>query len=137
MLARRLTHPEDSQETIARDLEVSEASVSRLLRRYGPVSHALKGINRDLFTSAFQFAAIESLDTMYADKADGKLTAGDRRNYAVSSAVFAEKALLFAGQPTQIVAGMHEVRVEMPALLAKLAEVGSRIKALGPAQGEA
>ena len=125
--------PEKRQEDLATEYEVSEAAVSRLLRRYEPVTHTLKAIRRDLFTSTYQLAAMTAVDELYAAKAKGTLTAGDARNWAVTSAVFAEKALLFAGQPTQIVAGMHEVRVELPALLARLAEVGTRMRALTPA----
>lgn len=120
------------QEDIARDTEVSEATVSTMLRRYEPVTHALKAVRRDLFTSTYQMAALTAVDELYAAKAKGTLTAGDARNWAVTSAVFAEKALLFAGQPTQIVAGLHEVRVELPALMARLAEVGQRMRQIGP-----
>lgn len=130
VIACSVDKPDLTQEEIGTACGVSEATVSRLLRRYEPVSSALRSVRRDLFTSLYQAAAIESVDAMYAMKSAGKLTAADRRNYAVSSAVFAEKALLFAGQPTQIVAGMHEVRVELPALMARLAEVGTRMRAL-------
>jgi hypothetical protein len=45
-----------------------------------------------------------------------------------------EKTLLLAGQPTQIVAGIHEHRLALPALLAKLQDVTRRI---GPQTGSA
>lgn len=130
ILAAHTADPSVLQQDLAEDFGVSEASVSTLLRRYEPVTHALKSVRRDLFTGAWQFAALENLDAMYAQKAAGTLNAGDRRNYMVAAAVASEKALLFAGQPTQIVAGMHEVRVELPALMARLAEVGTRMRAL-------
>jgi len=124
-----------TQEEIADTLQLSNQTVSDLVRKYEPVAHAFGSIKRDLFTGLWQYAALENVDAMYQQKDAGTLNAGDRRNYMVAAAVASEKALLFAGQPTQIVAGMHEFRVELPALMARLAEVGKRIAVGGHTTG--
>ena len=127
-LALSAADPSLTQRELAATLGLGKSTVTTLLRRYEPVAHELRTVKRDLFTGLWQYAALENIDALEQHKAKGTLTAGDRRNYIVAAAVASEKALLFAGQPTQIVAGMHEVRVALPDLLAKLAEVGARIR---------
>jgi ABC-type uncharacterized transport system ATPase subunit len=67
---------------------------------------------------------VEALDQALAA---GTLAWGDRQRAAIAMGIATEKALLLSGQPTQIVAGLHEVRVEIPALLLRLQSVGRRL----------
>ncbi len=119
--------PSDTFEYQAQAMGMSESTVTGLLKRWEPVVQPLRAIRRDLFTALWQYAAAENMDAMYEHKARGNLTAGDRRNYMVAAAVASEKALLFAGQPTSIVAGIHEHRLALPELLEKMREVSAKL----------
>jgi len=117
----------DPLDDMAQTYGITENSVSTVLKRWEPVLAPFRAVRRDLFTSMWQYAAAENIDAMYEHKARGNLSAGDRRNYMVAAAVASEKALLFAGQPTSIVAGIHEHRLALPDLMAKMQQVSSRL----------
>ena len=65
---------------------------------------------------------------------DRKLLATVKRDLAVAQGIATERTLLLAGHPTQIVAGLHAVRVSLPDLAAKLARVVLALTAETPAE---
>jgi hypothetical protein len=136
VMAHLTANPYATEEEIAQVTDMSLSTVRAMERRYEPVVGEYRALKRDLFTGLWQFAAMENLNAMYEHKAKGTLTAGDRRNYVVAAAVASEKALLFAGQPTQIVAGIHEHRLALPELIDKLRSLGERMGQLPENTGD-
>ena len=127
LLRERELDPDATLRALAGRTGLSPQSVANLERMFEPVIPPFRQSKRDLFTSVYQYSALENLEALEVHKQAGNLTAGDRRNYLTASAIAFDKSQLAAGQPTQIVAGIHEVRVNLPALLERLALVQGKI----------
>ena len=66
------------------------------------------------------------LDTLNAMR-EGSMTFKERKDATMTLAICTEKALLLSGQPTQIIAGIHEHRHHIADIAAKLAKVAKAI----------
>ena len=141
ILEQRVLQDTESFRQTARGQQMSHSAVADIDRRYAPVVSTFGQIKRDLFTAVYQHYALENLEAMEAHKSvrsgKGKMTAGDRRNYLTASAIAFDKSLLASGQPTQIVAGIHEVRVHLPELLERLRLVQARVGKQAVVSGQA
>ena len=127
LLKERDMDPGATQRELAERVGISHRTVGNLEKRFEAVLRPFTQVKRDLFTAVYQYSALENMAALEDHKALGTLTAGDRRNYLTASAIAFDKSQLAAGQPTQIVAGIHEVRVNLPALLERLALVQGKI----------
>src|SRR5712664_2541562 len=119
---------------IAQEMELAQRTVHGLLRKHGATVNILRDLKQDVFLSVWQHFFLDTVEALDQARAAGKLTWGDRQRAAIAMGIATEKALLLSGQPTQIVAGIHEHRLALPALLAKLQDVTRQI---GPQTGSA
>lgn len=138
--------PDLPARAVARALDVHSSAVDRALRRFAPVVETLRHVKRDEFTAAWQQVGVKALERM-DQLLDGDPEAlktvpqkgsigGELRNYAVAAGIASEKALLFAGQPTQIVAQTHDHRLALPDLIARVGRVlQARMGEIGPGGG--
>lgn len=86
---------------------------------------ALTAIDRDELVAGWQQSALGVLDEIELRRREGTLTPRDWKDLTIAGGVSTEKALLAAGQPTEIVANMHAHRHEVSAaLMDKLAVAG-------------
>lgn len=122
-------HPDASTRNLSAITHLSRDSINRLLAKQRPVVEALRQVKRDEIMGGWQWLYLDSLDKLQSDP---KITWSDRRNAAVTMGIATEKVLLLAGQPTQIVGHLHEVRAELGPLAARLLEVTKAIG--GPAR---
>lgn len=83
----------------------------------------LEVIDRDGLTAAWQQRAFAALDEMELRQREGTLTPRDSKDLAIAGGICTEKALLAAGQPTEIVANLHAHRHELGPLMDRLAQV--------------
>jgi hypothetical protein len=65
----------------------------------------------------------------FAKTLEGDSTMGDLRNASITMGVATDKLQLLSGQPTAIVAGIHEHRVDLAAIAERLAAVQRRLPA--------
>jgi hypothetical protein len=110
---------------IARETGVPRRTVRDILSHLGPEVEALKQSQRDEMLMAWHdtfFGAYDELRT-------GELKPRDRRDLAIVMGISTEKAQLLSGQPTALVANIHEVRVSMVELVSKLGQVARIIEA--------
>ena len=114
---------------IAQETELAERTVRGLLRRHGAAVNLLRELKRDLFLSVWQRFFLDTADTLDQARAAGTLSWGDRQRAAIAMGIATEKALLLSGQPTQILADIHEHRLDLPDLITKLRSVSERIAA--------
>lgn len=103
---------------------VPRRSVRRIIEGLGPELNELRELRRDAMLAGWQDAWFRAYAEMREGDEAGTLTPGDRQRLAIVMGIGTERALLLSGQPTAIVANVHEVRVSMPDLLSKLAAVG-------------
>src|SRR6266850_2790143 len=96
---------------IAHETELAERTVRGLLRKHGAAVNLLREFKRDLFLSVWQRFFLNTVETFDQAQVAGNLTWGDRQRAAIAMGIATEKALLLSGQPTQIVAGIHEHRL--------------------------
>jgi hypothetical protein len=113
---------------IAQETELTERMVRGLLRKHGAAVNLLRDFKRDVYLSVWQRIFLETVEALDQARVAGTLTWGDRQRAAITLGIATEKTLLLSGQPTQIVAGIHEHRLALPALLARLQGVGRRIE---------
>lgn len=111
--------------SIAHTTGLSEATVSRLLAKQGPVVSLLKAVKRDEMLAGWQWLYLDTLDRVQDAP---QMTMSDRRNAAVVMGISSEKVLLLSGQPSQIVSHLHDVRVSLPEIASRLADVGRALK---------
>lgn len=124
---------------IARTIGVSEPTVSRLLAKYQPVADTLRNLKRDHFVGGWQHTYLLAYDQLVEAAGMSATTlkeqrdrASIQRDLAVTMGIATERVLLMTGQPTQIVGHLHEVRITLPDLAAKLAAVGQAISSTPP-----
>lgn len=82
---------------------------------------ALTAIDRDELVAGWQQSALGVLDEIELRRREGTLTPRDWKDLTIAGGVSTEKALLAAGQPTEIVANMHAHRHDVSPLMDKLA----------------
>lgn len=104
---------------------VEASQVQRLLDQQAPVVAALRHYQRDHFLSGWQYFYLRTLAEIQATWATMRWA--ERRDAAVIMGIATERALLVSGQPTAIIAGVHEHRHALPQLAGVLAEVARRL----------
>ena len=83
-------------------------------------------IDREGLVAAWQQQAFAALDEMELRQREGTLTPRDGKDLAIKGGICTEKALLAAGQPTEVIGHVHAHRHELGALMDRL------VTALGP-----
>jgi hypothetical protein len=119
---------------IAQETELDRRTVRNILRKQAPRVNELATFMRDELMANWQFLFLDTVDALDQARADGTLTLRDRQAAAITMGIATEKSLLLAGQPTQIVAGIHEHRLALPELISKLERIG---RLIGPQTGGA
>ena len=114
-------------QTISKDLGVPRRTVRDILSHLGPEVEALKQSQRDEMLSAWHDTFFSAYDQLRMDD----VTPNDRKNLAIAMWISTEKVQLLSGQPTALVANLHEVRVSMPELVQRLGQVARIIEADG------
>lgn len=99
-----------------------------ILSHLGPEIDALKKSHVPEMLAAWHDTFFGAYDGMR--KAD--LSPKDRQALAITMGISTEKVQLLSGQPTQLVANLHEVRVSMPELVSRLGQVARIIEAEMP-----
>ena len=124
---------------IARAVGVSQDTVQRMLAKHQPVAETLRNLQRDHLLGAWQWTFLSAYDqvTELADVATPTLKerrdkAAIQRDLAVTMGISTERVLLLTGQPTQLVGHLHEVRISLPQLAARLADVSRAIVGTPP-----
>lgn len=78
-----------------------------------------RGLQRDDMLAIWQWLYMDMARAL----AEDNLSFTEKKNAAVAMSIATEKALILAGQPTQIIAGIHEHRHDLADIAAKLARV--------------
>ena len=132
------TAPDTTSTAIARVLGAPRQTIVDMLAKYQPVADELRGFKRDHYVGGWQWSYLCSMRQLERLEAyepttlkDEHAIAATRRDLSVSMGIATEKTLLLSGMPTQIVAGIHEVRVSLPELAQRLAEVSRAVSAGG------
>ena len=86
----------------------------------------LNVIDREGLVAAWQQQAFAALDEMELRQREGTLTPRDGKDLAIKGGICTEKALLAAGQPTEVIGHLHAHRAEIGPLMDRL------VSALGP-----
>lgn len=73
-----------------------------------------------------QLARLATYET--ASLKDEHVVAATRRDISVSMGIATEKTLLLNGMPSAIVGHLHEVRIDLPGLVSRLADVSSAMR---------
>ena len=105
---------------LARMTGVADKTARDLLERYTPLANVLRDFKRDHFVSGHQWLYLETLDALQAESAAGTLTFQRRQQGATTMAICTDKVLALNGMPTQIVANLHEVRINLPEIMGRL-----------------
>lgn len=111
-------HNEPRTRDIAAETGVSRRTVRDILSHLGPELEVLKQNHRDEMLTAWHDTFFEAYDQMRKSP-----SSNDRKNLAITMGISTEKAQLLSGQPTALVANLHEVRVSMPELVSRLRQV--------------
>ena len=111
-------------EQIAKALGVSRRTVRDMLEQVGPEVEAFKKPMRDEMLVAWHDTFFSAYQEMQAQP-----SANDRKNLAITMGISTEKVQLLSGQPTALVANLHEVRISMPELIQKLGRVANVLEA--------
>src|SRR3990167_698880 len=122
--------PRSLVNSISRVVGVAPGTVAQLLDRQRPVVRELSSYKRDEFLAGWQWFYLQSLAQLQDDWTGMKWS--ERRDAAVIMGIATERGALVAGQPTSIVAGVHEHRHELPQLAETLALVARRLGASAP-----
>lgn len=121
---------------IARETQIPHRTVRDIIADLGPQLDELKQLHRDAMLATWQDVYYDSWSDMRSRRRAGDLKPSERQSLTLSMAIATDKLALLSGQPTQIVANVHEVRISMPDLISKLAAVGRSIAAGSyPSQG--
>jgi len=100
--------PDTPRQTVEKGLAVI-ADVRGISRQVG----------RDEMLALWNWLYLDTLNAMREET----MTFKERKDAAMTLAICTEKALLLSGQPTQIIAGIHEHRHQLGDIAAKLARV--------------
>ena len=84
----------------------------------------LQHIDRDDLVASWQQVAYGALDEIELRQREGTLSPRDGKDLAIRGGIATEKALLAAGQPTEIVANVHAHRHEIGPLMERLMIAG-------------
>ena len=117
-------NPDLSHRQLSAVTALDRKTIDRLLEKQVPVVGALSQLKRNEMLAGWQWLYFDSLVKVQDDQ---KMSWGDRRNAAVVLGIATEKVLLLTGQPSQIVGHLHEVRISLPQLAARLADVSRAI----------
>ena len=82
----------------------------------------LQHIDRDDLVASWQQVAYGALDEIELRQREGTLSPRDGKDLAIRGGIATEKALLAAGQPTEIGANVHVHRHEIGPLMDRLAQ---------------
>jgi hypothetical protein len=105
-------------------VSTSPEAIENLTRTVGRVANGLSVPNRPVLLAGMQWLYLRCMAQMAAEYDAGRaILPGDLRNYAVTMGIAIDKVQLLSGAPTEIVAGIHEVRHLLPALAERLARV--------------
>ncbi len=116
-----------SLEDTAERMGLTPDAVRVTLKRWEPVLGALTSLRKDFWIGAWQWIGMKSFERMQ----EPGIKAKDFRDFAVSMGVATDKTMILCGMPTQIVVGVHEHRLQLPALLDKMRDVSARLSASG------
>lgn len=105
--------PDTPRQTIEKGLAIADQ-----------VRGLVKGLGRDEMLALWQWLYMDTVNAVKEEKMSFK----DRKDAAMTLATCTEKALLLSGQPTQIVAGIHEHRHNLADIAGKLARVSKLIE---------
>ena len=94
----------------------------------------LRIIDRDELVALWQQSALGVLDEIELRRREGTLTPRDWKDLTIAGGVSTEKALLAAGQPTEIVANLHAHRHDLGPIADKL-NSAARVLALRQKNG--
>lgn len=114
--------------TIATQLRLPRRTVRDVLTRHAArveLSRPAQTEHQLIQWNAAFNGASEKLRDIMDGEHQGSTT--DQRNYTIMMGISQEKILLLTGQPTQIVAGLHEVRHQLGPLLERLHAVNERV----------
>lgn len=125
LLDARTVDPIGSQRGAERLANLPHTSARELLARYGPVTETLAQIKREPLVALHQLVALEAADA--AREAIAERNGKSAQSFMIAAGIASEKALLFAGQPTAIVAATHAHRLALPDEAARLAVVAARL----------
>ena len=117
--------PRSLSHEIAVGVGLSDSAVQKLLDQQAPVLSKLRAYQRDHFLSGWQYFYLKTLAEVQETWATMRWA--ERRDAAVIMGIATERALLVSGQPTAIIAGVHEHRHALPQLAGVLAEVARRL----------
>lgn len=138
------THPYLPTGAIARVVGVSQDTVANMLAKHQPVADTLRSLQRDHLLGAWQWNFLSAYDQVTELASIATPTLKERRDKAaiqrdlsVTMGISTERALLLTGQATQLVGHLHEVRVSLPEIASRLAEVGKALKRPQPVEIEA
>ena len=110
---------------ITRATGVPRRTVRDVLSHLWPEVEALKQSLRDEMLVAWH----DTFFGTYDELRTGELKPRERRDLAIVMGISTEKVQLLSGQPTALVANIHEVRVSMADLVSKLGQVAQIIEA--------
>ena len=117
---------------IARATGVPRRTVRDILADLGPEVEALKKSYHDEMLAAWHDTFFAAYDEVLSTQP----TARERQALAITMGISTEKVQLLSGQPTALVANLHEVRVSMPDLVARLGQVARIIEAEMPGEAK-
>ena len=135
ILEAKAAHPGVSNRKLSAITLLDHEKIRRLLAKQVPVVSELSKFKRDEILAGWQWMYLDALARVQDD--DDKISWGDRRNAAVVLGIASEKILLLNGHPTQLVGHLHEVRIDLPLLAQRLADVSRAVRGPLPVVVEA
>ena len=103
---------------------VPRRTVRDILQHLGPELNQLTQSRHDEMLAVWHDTFFQAYDQMQTG-----VTARDRQALAITMGISTDKVQLLQGQPTALVLNLHEVRVEIPELAAKLTDVAKVLEA--------
>jgi hypothetical protein len=132
--------PDVTSAEIAAAIGVPARTVREALAKLAPVIDELRTLQRDQMLSSWQWTYLDTWNKLMTEAEGGTLTPRDRQAYAITLGIATEKSLLLAGYATSRVEVTHDLRIELPGLAARLADVAQAVKrpalALGDGAGD-
>ena len=107
----------------AEDAQIPEVTVRNYMKRHAAEMGDLTRVKAPELMGAFHDLAFRAFEKTM----DPRASLVDLRNASIVMGVSTDKLQLLAGQPTQIVAGLHAHRVDLPGIAAKLARVAEQL----------
>lgn len=116
-----------SQRQISRETGAPRVTVQRILATMQPQVNDLRTLKRDEMLTAWQSVYFDTYQEFFDKAQAGTLTPTGRKDLAITLGISSEKSLLLSGHPTVLVGGIHELRISLPEIAQRLAEVSRAI----------